>query len=173
MHAEAKTNVTLRRAVRMDAPALLRLIIALADFEKLTPPDAEAQKRLVEEGFGERPRFECWLAFAEGEPEAAGYAFFFETYSSFLARPTLYLEDIFVLPSHRGRGLGSALLRLCVRLARERGCGRMEWSCLDWNRRAQCVYEGMGARHLKEWYYYRMTVEDMDVFLRRPEQQTS
>jgi GNAT superfamily N-acetyltransferase len=152
----------IRRAERGDAAGLVRLIIALAGFEKLTPPDAAAQQRLIEDGFGERPRFEAWLAFADGEAQPVGYAIFFETYSSFLARPTLYLEDIFVLPEHRGRGIGSALLRHCIRLAHERGCGRMEWACLDWNTRAQCVYEKLGARRLSEWFYYRLDRADIE-----------
>jgi GNAT superfamily N-acetyltransferase len=147
---------SLRRAVREDFAGLLRLIVALADFEKLTPPDAEASRRLVEDGFGERPRFESWLAFVDGESQPVGYALCFETYSSFLARPVLFLEDIFVLPGYRGRGIGTALLNLCINLAAQRGCGRMEWVCLDWNTKAQCVYEKLGARRLAEWFPYRL-----------------
>lgn len=146
----------LRRAERADAAGLLHLIVALAEFEKLTPPDAEARQRLVHDGFGEHPRFESWLAFLEGEVQPVGYAMFFETYSSFLARPTLFLEDIFVLPAYRGLGIGSALLDRCIKLAAERRCGRMEWLCLDWNTKAQCVYEKLGARRLTEWFPYRL-----------------
>ena len=156
----------LRRATRADAPDLLRLIRALAEFEKLTPPDAAAEARLVADGFGERPRFEAWLACVPEAIAPVGYAVFFETYSSFLARPSLYLEDIFVLPEFRGRGLGLALLRHCVKLAHERGCGRMEWTCLDWNRNAQRIYETrVGARHMQEWFLYRLTRPDMETFL--------
>jgi GNAT superfamily N-acetyltransferase len=147
---------SIRRATRDDAAALIGLVMALAEFEKLTPPDAEAQQRLVEHGFGERPRFEAWLAFSDSSHEPVGYALVFETYSSFLARPSLYLEDIFVLPEHRGRGVGSALLRHCIRLADERGCGRVEWTCLDWNTKAQCVYENLGAERLSQWFLYRL-----------------
>src|SRR5206468_7519027 len=121
------------------------LVIALAEFEKLPPPDAEAQARLVEDGFGARPRFEAWLAFGNGEAEPVGYALVFETYSSFLARPTLYLEDVFVLPAWRARGIGQALLRQCIQTAHERGCGRLEWACLDWNTKARKFYERIGA----------------------------
>jgi GNAT superfamily N-acetyltransferase len=158
-------SFTIRRAERSDADGLLRLIAALAEFEKLTPPDAEAKTRLIEDGFGERPRFETWLAFVDDRPEPVGYAFFFETYSSFLARPTLYLEDIFVLHEHRGRGIGSALLNHCIGLAHARGCGRMEWTCLDWNTKAQCVYEKLGARRLSEWYLFRLTRDRMEQIL--------
>jgi GNAT superfamily N-acetyltransferase len=147
---------SVRRAEQVDAPGLLRLIVALAEFENLTPPDADAMQRLTEDGFGERPRFESWLAFVDGEAEPVAYAMFFETYSSFLARPTLFLEDIFVLPEYRGLGIGSALLNRCIKLAAERGCGRMEWICLDWNTKAQCVYEKLGARRLSEWLPYRL-----------------
>jgi len=154
-------TITIRRALRADAPALLRLIVALAEFEKLPPPDAEAQKRLIHDGFGEQPRFECWLGFWHGAPEPVAYSFFFETYSSFLARPTLYLEDIFVLPEFRGRGIGRALLHHCIRLADERGCGRVEWTCLDWNTRAQATYEQLGARRMTEWFLYLMTRSGM------------
>lgn len=151
----------IRQATRADVPALIKLITALAEFEKLTPPDAAAQQRLAEDGFGTRPRFEAWLAFWPGVADPVAYAFLFETYSTFLARPTLYLEDLFVLPEFRGRGLGSALLRHCIRLAHERGCGRMEWAVLDWNVKAQKVYDGLGARRLSEWFLYRLTREQL------------
>jgi GNAT superfamily N-acetyltransferase len=157
--------LVLRRALRSDAPALIELITALAQFEKLTPPNSEERSRLVEDGFGDRPRFEAWLAFWQGEPAPVAYAVFFETYSTFRATPTLYLEDIFVLPAYRQRGIGSALLRHCIQLAHDRGCARMEWTCLDWNRKAQQVYERIGARHLSEWYLYRLTRDGMEKFL--------
>jgi GNAT superfamily N-acetyltransferase len=157
-----KPGISIRRAVREDGPALIKLIIALAEFEKLTPPDAEAQRRLLEDGFGERPRFETWLAFCPEVSEPVGYALVLETYSSFLARPSLYLEDIFVLPEHRGRGAGSALLRHCIRLAHERECGRVEWTCLDWNTKAQLFYDRLGARKLSEWYLYRLTRDSIE-----------
>jgi GNAT superfamily N-acetyltransferase len=156
------SSIYLRRATRADAPALLELVIALAEFEKLAPPDASAQQRLIEDGFGERPRFEAWLAFWEDGPKPVGYAIFFETYSSFLARPTLYLEDLFVAPAFRQRGIGLALLRRCLEIAHERGCGRMEWTCLDWNTKAQTFYESLGARRLTEWNLYRLTRQGIE-----------
>src|SRR5207247_8962641 len=112
--------------------ALIELISALAQFEKLAPPNSEEQRRLIEDGFGERPRFEAWLAFWQDEPAPVGYAVFFESYSTFRATPTLYLEDIFVLPEYRRRGIGSALLRYCLHLAHYRGWAPMYWTCLDW-----------------------------------------
>ena len=111
MPSHTRSGFQLRRATRADLPALIELIAALAQFEKLPPPNAEEQERLMEDGFGERPRFEAWLAFGEGETKPVGYAVFFETYSTFRATPTLYLEDIFVLPKYRRRGMGSAFLR--------------------------------------------------------------
>jgi GNAT superfamily N-acetyltransferase len=137
------------------------LILALAEFEKLPPPDLEAQQRLVEHGFGAKPRFESWLAFCPGSTEPVAYALLFETYSSFLAQPTLYLEDIFVLPSFRHRGIGTALLQHCITLAQERGCGRMEWVCLDWNTKAQAAYKQLGALQMNEWILYRLTQPEM------------
>jgi RimJ/RimL family protein N-acetyltransferase len=161
----ASESLTLRRATREDAPALIELINALAQFEKLTPPTVEEQHRLIEDGFGERPRFEAWLAFWEDNPKPVGYAVLFEMYSTFRASPTLYLEDLFVLETYRQRGIGLAFLRHCIRLAHERGCARMEWTCLDWNTKAQQVYERIGARHLSEWYLYRLTRDGIERFL--------
>ena len=148
--------IRVRRATRSDAAGLIRLIVALAEFEKLTPPDQDAQERLVRDGFGDRPRFEAWLAFWGDRPDPVGYALFFETYSSFEATSSLYLEDIFVRPELRGRGIGSALIRTGVQIAYDRGCGRMEWTCLDWNTRAQASYERLGARRLTEWFLFRL-----------------
>jgi GNAT superfamily N-acetyltransferase len=155
--AAESTHFFIRRATRQDGAELIKLIGALAEYEKLTPPDAEARERLMEHGFGEQPRFESWLAFPTSGEAPVGYAIVFETYSSFLARPTLYLEDVFVLPEYRGCGIGRGLLRHCIGLAQERGCGRVEWTCLDWNTRAQRTYEKLGARRLSEWYLYRLT----------------
>ncbi len=157
-----RNQPTIRRAERADAEALLALITALADFEHLPPPDDAARARLVEHGFGEHPKFEAYLAEWEGTPGPVGYAFVFETYSTFLARPTLYLEDLFVLPDFRSRGIGKALLHFCMGLARERGCGRMEWTCLDWNVSAQRVYENLGAKRMSEWYLYRLAGDALE-----------
>ena len=148
-----------RRAVPEDGPVILTLVEALAGYEKLAPPDAPARQRLLNDLFGPRPRLECHLGEIDGV--TAGYAFVFETYSSFLALPTLYLEDLFVLPEYRGREVGSALFRAMVALAQSRGCGRMEWTVLDWNRPAIGFYERLGARQMNEWLLYRLLPEDM------------
>jgi GNAT superfamily N-acetyltransferase len=147
--------ITIRRACPEDAETLLELIEALAQYEHLEPPDEEARARLVEHGFGAQPRFETYLAEIDGD--AVGYAIAFETYSTFLARPTLYLEDIFVRPERRRQGAGMGLLRCLAREAVARGCGRMEWTVLDWNELAQGVYRKIGARMLDEWRFCRLT----------------
>jgi GNAT superfamily N-acetyltransferase len=147
-------DVLTRPATPGDGETILRLVLALAEFERLAPPDAAAQQRLLADAFAPRPRMEIFLAELEGQ--VVGYAFVFETYSSFLARPTLYLEDLFVLPAYRGRRAGYALFRHCVREAVRRGCGRMEWAVLDWNSHAITFYERLGARHLDDWRLYRL-----------------
>ena len=162
----ATSPFTLRPATPPDAPGIIRLVIALAEFEKLEPPDAAAQARLVRDAFGEQRRFETWLAFVEGAADPVGYAIFLETYSSFLALPSLYIEDVFVLPDHRQQGVGGALLKQAVVLANERGCGRVEWTALDWNTNARQVYEQrLGAQHMSEWCLYRMTQDAMRRYL--------
>ena len=153
---------TVRRATRADAEELLTLIDALAAYEKLEPPDAAAKERLLTDMSGDRPRFEAFLGEVDGR--AVGYAFVFETYSSFLAMPTLYLEDIFVLPEWRSRKVGFTLFAAMAAEAYRRGCGRMEWTVLDWNRLAIDFYERLGAQHLKEWHYYRLGREALRSF---------
>lgn len=155
----------IRRARPEEAPLLLSLIDALAGYEKLTPPDAEARQRLVRDIFGDKPRLDAWLAFVDRAP--AGYALVLETYSSFLALPTLYLEDLFVKTEFRGRGAGAALFTEMVAEAERRGCGRMEWVVLDWNRLAQDFYARYGAQHLHDWRTMRLTQADFSRILQR------
>jgi GNAT superfamily N-acetyltransferase len=146
----------IRRAVPDDAQAILTLVDALAEYEKLARPLPAAKERLVRDLFGPRPRLDCWLAFLDGYP--VGYAFALETYSSFLALPTLYLEDLFVLPEYRARKAGYGLFSAVLAEARRRGCGRMEWTVLDWNQLAIDFYRRMGAEHMQEWQLYRITL---------------
>ena len=165
--SESSAAIHIRPASRDDADDFIRLVIGLAEFEKLSPPDAAAQARLIEDAFGAKPRIEVWLAFADESRAPVGYAIFLETYSSFLARPTLYIEDVFVLETQRQRGIGGALLKKAVELAHRRGCGRVEWTALDWNVNAQRVYEEkLGAKRMSEWFLYRMTRDQMDAYLR-------
>jgi GNAT superfamily N-acetyltransferase len=157
------SQILIRRAEITDSEALFRLIDALADFEKLPKPDAAARKRLLQDTFGPRKRIDVFLAELDKEPVA--YAIVFETYSSFLALPTLYLEDIFVLSEYRGRQVGHRLFTYCVSEAYRRGCGRMEWAVLDWNRAAIDFYERAGARQLGEWLHYRLLRTDMEKII--------
>lgn len=154
-----RSPVKIRQAQKTDAATVLDLIDALADYESLPRPDPAARQRLTEHGFGPNPRFEVFLAEVDGK--AIGYTISFETYSTFLARPTLYLEDLFVLPNYRKLQAGYALFKNMVRLARQRECGRMEWQVLDWNENAVRFYERLGAKRLKEWLPYRLTMEDL------------
>ncbi|MEO8285725.1 MAG: GNAT family N-acetyltransferase [Chloroflexota bacterium] len=155
----ASGNISIRKATSSDADLLINLIIGLAEFEKLAPPDDAAQKRLVADAFGPRPRFEVFLA--EVEKTVAGYAFIFETYSTFLALPTLYLEDLFVLPQFRGTRVGYTMMRFLASEAVRRGCGRMEWVVLDWNTNAIDFYRRLGARQLDDWLSYRLDQEGL------------
>jgi GNAT superfamily N-acetyltransferase len=144
----------LRPARAADLPQVLALVRALAEFEKLPGPDADAERRFTEDFQAEPPRFA--LEVAERAGEVIAYALYFFTYSTFLARPSLYLEDLFVRPDCRSEGLGRALLERLAAIALERGCGRFEWTVLDWNVRAQAFYRSLGARVLPEWQVCRV-----------------
>lgn len=144
---------------------LLRLIERLAQFEQLTGPDESAKSRLIYDGY-ERvpPRFQALLASLDTEASPCGYAIYFDTYSTFLCKPTLYLEDLFVVPEARRAGVGQAILRHLARSAQSAGYGRMEWTCLDWNKGAQHLYRKVGARHHSEWLFYRMDEQAIESF---------
>lgn len=144
----------IRRARADDGPAFLELVEALAHFEELDPPDEAGRERLLEDGFGDRPRFEPWVA--ELDSRVVAYAVLFETYSTFRAKPCLYLEDIFVHPDARRRGVATAMMERFRRLAEERGCGRFEWIVLDWNKGAQALYDRIGAEMLSDWRVVRL-----------------
>jgi GNAT superfamily N-acetyltransferase len=150
-----------RRATADDLPVFLQLVDALADYEKLDRPSPKARERLARDGFGPEPAFAPYLLLLDGR--AVGYAVTFFTYSSFLARPTLYLEDIFLLPEARGVGLGLAAMRHLAAEAVRRGCGRMEWVVLDWNQLAIDFYERLGALRMTEWYGYRLDRSQLEA----------
>ena len=133
----------------------VRLIEALADYERLERPDAAAVARMRADAFASRPRFEAALALDEAERPIA-YAIWFETYSSFLAKPTMFLEDLFVLENARGSGAGGKLFEFVRKLGEERGCGRMDWNVLDWNTPARDFYHRRHAQWMKEWLLYRL-----------------
>lgn len=136
---------------------LFSLLCALADYEHLDRPSDEAKQRLYNDLFGERPRIEALLSLADNG-KAIGFAILVETYSTFLALPTMYLEDLFVLEAHRGTGHGAALFDAVVEQAKVRGCGRMDWHALEWNKLARDFYERRGAVCMDEWKYYRITL---------------
>lgn len=155
MSTHASPPVVIRPLTDDDIPAFLDLIGALADYEHLPRPDADARSRLAADARAQPATFQVLLAHLDGV--VVGYALFFMTYSTFLARPTLYLEDLFVQPEFRSRGAGTALFRHCAWLAVQRGCGRMEWQVLDWNAPALAFYEAQGAHRLAEWLPCRLT----------------
>lgn len=156
-------NIKIRKAKKSDGKAFLGLIKELADFEKLNPPDEKAQKRILKHAFSDTPLINVLLAFdhSSGQPDsnadkkAVGYAIYFYTYSSFLAKPTLYLEDIYISEDYRSKGLGRMFFEELNKLAEKKKCGRMEWAVLDWNVNAIKFYDKLGAKPLKEWIYYR------------------
>lgn len=149
--------IEIRIATRADAPLLKEFICALAEYEKLASECFVTEEKLAQSLFGEKPDAEALIAFLDGEP--AGFALFFHNYSTFLAQRGLYLEDLFVKPELRRRGVGQALFKRLARIAVERDCGRFEWSALDWNTPAIQFYERMGARMMSEWSIFRLTGE--------------
>jgi GNAT superfamily N-acetyltransferase len=145
----------IRAATARDVPEILAFIRELADYEKLSGEVVATEARLRDSLFGPRPCAEVLIAEVDGR--AAGFALFFHNYSTFLARPGIYLEDLFVRPAYRGRGTGKALLQRVAALALERHCGRLEWSVLDWNRPAIEFYRSVGAVPMEDWTVYRVT----------------
>jgi len=150
-------STLVRKLEAADLPRLLELIDGLADYEKLSRPDAAARERLAADATAAPPRFSTLLAEIDGQ--VVGYAIYFFTYSTFRARPTLYLEDVFVLPERRGQGAGVALFRACAREAVAQGCARMEWQVLAWNTPTIEFYERLGARHQADWLPFRLDDE--------------
>jgi GNAT superfamily N-acetyltransferase len=151
----ATPRLSTRPARPADVPLILALIKELAEYERLTHEVVATEESLHEHLFGPRPAAESLIGEVDGQP--AGFALFFTTFSTFLARPGLYLEDLFVRPAHRGVGLGTALLRRLATVAVERRCGRLEWSVLDWNEPAIGFYTRLGAKPMNEWTVYRLT----------------
>jgi GNAT superfamily N-acetyltransferase len=148
-------NFTIEPATAQDSATILSLIKALAEYEKLSHEVVATEASVQESLFGARRG--AGVIFARVAGEAVGFAVWFHNYSTFLSRPGLYLEDLFVLPPWRGRGIGRALLVHLAQMAVERGCGRMEWSVLDWNEPAIGFYKQLGAKPMDEWTTFRLT----------------
>ncbi len=152
-------TVRVRAAARDDVPVIAELIRGLARYEKLEHEVVMTEELLQAGLFGDLPYAE--VVVAEDDATALGFALFFHNFSTFLGRPGIYLEDLFVLPEHRGRGIGRTLLAHLARLAVERGCGRLEWSVLDWNTDAIRFYERLGATPNSDWTVYRLAGESL------------
>jgi GNAT superfamily N-acetyltransferase len=148
-------NLIIRSAQPEDAATLFDLINALAEYEKLSHHVTGSAEALKEHLFGDRPCIEAIVA--DHNEKSVGFALFFTNYSTFLTKPGIYLEDLFVLPDCRGLGIGKALLTRLAQLALERDCGRLEWSVLDWNKPAIGFYQRMGATVLPDWRICRVT----------------
>jgi GNAT superfamily N-acetyltransferase len=148
-------NITIAPATSDDIPTILGLIRELADYEKLSQMVQATEESLRRDLFGPRPFAEILIGRLEGQ--AVGYALFFPSYSTFLAKPGIYLEDVYVQPAARGVGVGKALFRAVAMVAHERGCGRLEFSVLDWNQPSIDFYRALGSEALEEWTMYRLT----------------
>lgn len=152
--------LTIREATESDIPLILQFIRDLAEYEKLAHLVVASEKTLRDTLFGNTPFAEVLIAEEEGT--ADGFALFFHNYSTFLAQPGIYLEDLFVKPEYRGRGYGKALLARLAQIACERNCGRVEWAVLDWNEPSIAFYKSLGARVMDEWHTFRLAGDALE-----------
>jgi len=155
-------SLRISSATEHDIPQILTFIRGLAEYEKLAHTCVASEESLRKTLFGPKPYAEVLIARLDNHP--VGFALFFHNYSTFLAKPGIYLEDVFVLPEHRGVGVGKALLKRVAQIARERDCGRLEWSVLDWNAPAIEFYKRIGATVMNDWRICRMTQEQFGKF---------
>ncbi len=154
------SSLTIKNAAKQDIPLILSFIKALAAYEKMSHQVVVTKEVLQESLFGETPIAEVILAYSDEQP--AGFALFFHNFSTFLGRPGLYLEDLYVNPEIRNQGIGRALLVYLAKLAQERNCGRFEWSVLDWNEPSIQFYKKLGAVPMEDWTVFRMTGDALD-----------
>ncbi|MBF8294512.1 MAG: family N-acetyltransferase [Bacteroidetes bacterium] len=159
MSTLSSNRLSIVPATRNDLSLILALIKELAEYERLAHEVIATEEVLSETLFGEQPYAEVVLAYYDDEP--VGYALYFHSFSTFLGRPGLYLEDLFVRPAVRGKGIGKALLAFVAHVASERKCGRLEWSVLNWNEPAIGFYKSLGAKPMDTWTVYRLTVEPL------------
>ena len=164
MEMEMESDLHIRTADESDVPLILQFIRWLAEYEKL-PHEVVATEEILRATLFGHPRFaEVLIGEAGGDPVA--FALFFHNFSTFLGRPGIYLEDLFVKAEMRGRGYGKALLTRLAAIAKSRNCGRLEWAVLNWNESAVRFYESLGARPMNEWTVYRVTGEALDRLAR-------
>jgi GNAT superfamily N-acetyltransferase len=156
--------LTIREATEADVQLILQFIRGLAEYERLAHQVVATEESLRATLFGKRAYAEVVIAFEGNDP--IGFALFFHNYSTFLGKPGLYLEDLFVHPEKRGRGYGKELLKHLARIAVERGCGRLEWSVLDWNESAIAFYKSLGAVPMDEWTVFRLTGDTLQALAR-------
>lgn len=150
-----------RNATKEDVPLILALIRELAEYEKLSHEVSATEDRLRDSLFGEHPAAEVRIGECDGRP--AAFALFFHNFSTFLGKPGIYLEDLYVRPEFRGRGLGKAVMAHLAWLAKERGCGRLEWWVLGWNEPAIEFYKSLGAEAMEDWTVYRVSGSALDA----------
>ena len=162
-------TATIRRATRQDASLLLTLIKELADYERLSHMVVATEADIREALFGPRPVAEALVA--EWDAQPAGFALFFRNFSTFLGRPGIYLEDMYVRPAMRKKGIGRTMLARIARLAKQRNCARMEWAVLDWNEPARQFYRSLGAQELDDWTVWRLTGKGLDDLAARSPQE--
>jgi GNAT superfamily N-acetyltransferase len=153
-------TITIRPAEEHEVPLVMRFVRALGEYERLAHEITGTEEEMREALFGPRPYAEVVFACLNGQP--VGFALFCYNFSTFLARPGIHLEDLFVLPEHRGKGLGLRLLQWLARETLRRGCGRLEWAVLDWNAPSIRFYDSLGARAMKEWFTYRLSGESLE-----------
>lgn len=153
-------SLKIRQATEQDAPLILQFIKALAEYEKLSHEVVATETSLRQSLFGDKPAAEILIA--EWQEQPAGFALFFHNYSTFLGKPGIYLEDLFVNPEFRGKHIGMSLLAELAKIATQRDCGRLEWSVLDWNKPAIDFYLSLDAQPMDEWTVYRVTGKALD-----------
>ena len=156
-----KENLTFRYAQPKDVPLILQMIKGLADYEKMAD-QVVATEALLEEWLFQRKKAEVIFGMIDGAE--VGFALFFHNFSTFLGRAGLYLEDLYIKPQYRGRGFGKGMMRELARIAVERGCGRLEWSCLDWNQPSIDFYLSLSAQPMSDWTVYRLSGDTLKEF---------
>ena len=154
----SKEHLTIRNSLPADVPQILGFIKELADYEHMLD-EVTATEALLNEWLFEKQAAQALIAEYDGQP--VGFALFFHNFSTFLGRAGIYLEDLYVRPAYRGRGFGKAIFKQLARLALERGCGRLEWACLDWNKPSIAFYRSLGAVPMDDWTVYRLTGETL------------